>query len=335
MLAGAAAAYGNPEGVTAVSGGWSPRVHLWSQARGRLRWDDRIGAPRAGRRAGERRVRRPRHRRGPAGRAAVRALRRRRGRGLRRPGTRLHRRRRPPRDRRRAHVRRARQALHDDRHRLRPGQDRERERDPRRGGVARRPSRRARHDDVPPAVHAGLVRARRGSQPRCALRPGARDPDPPVAPRERRRDGERRPVAPAALLPAGRRVDGRRRAPRVPRRPRAGRHAGREHAREDRRAGPGRGRVPEPHVHERVRLARGRPRAVRADVQARRDGLRRRRRDARRRTALSRHDDDRQRGARARPHGGVAPDRVARAAGLAHLGHGAVGHGRRRRARLA
>jgi sarcosine oxidase subunit alpha len=45
MLAGAAAEYGMPEGVTPVSGGWSPRVHLWSQARGRLRWDDRIGAP--------------------------------------------------------------------------------------------------------------------------------------------------------------------------------------------------------------------------------------------------------------------------------------------------
>jgi sarcosine oxidase subunit alpha len=45
MLAGAAARYGNPEGVTPVSAGWSPRVHLWSQAGGRLRWDDRIGAP--------------------------------------------------------------------------------------------------------------------------------------------------------------------------------------------------------------------------------------------------------------------------------------------------
>src|SRR4051812_43176788 len=45
MLASAAAVYGHPEGVTAVTGGWSPRIHLWSQARGRLRWDDRIGAP--------------------------------------------------------------------------------------------------------------------------------------------------------------------------------------------------------------------------------------------------------------------------------------------------
>jgi sarcosine oxidase, subunit alpha len=45
MLANAAAKYGNPEGVTPVSAGWSPRVHLWSQAGGALRWDDRIGAP--------------------------------------------------------------------------------------------------------------------------------------------------------------------------------------------------------------------------------------------------------------------------------------------------
>jgi sarcosine oxidase subunit alpha len=44
MLAGAAARY-RAEGVRPTSGGWSPRVHLWSQARGRLRWDDRIGAP--------------------------------------------------------------------------------------------------------------------------------------------------------------------------------------------------------------------------------------------------------------------------------------------------
>src|SRR5262245_5891639 len=45
MLASAVHAYCNPPGVTPVSGGWSPRVHLWSQARGRLRWDDRIAAP--------------------------------------------------------------------------------------------------------------------------------------------------------------------------------------------------------------------------------------------------------------------------------------------------
>lgn len=47
MLAGAAAAYEFPAGskVVAVSGGWSPRVHLWSQRGGPLAWDERIGAP--------------------------------------------------------------------------------------------------------------------------------------------------------------------------------------------------------------------------------------------------------------------------------------------------
>jgi sarcosine oxidase subunit alpha len=45
MLAGAAAHYGLMDRVRPVSGGWSPRVHLWSQAGGNLRWDDRIGAP--------------------------------------------------------------------------------------------------------------------------------------------------------------------------------------------------------------------------------------------------------------------------------------------------
>jgi len=44
MLAGAVERY-RVDGMRAVSGGWSPRVHLWSQAGGRLRWDDRIGAP--------------------------------------------------------------------------------------------------------------------------------------------------------------------------------------------------------------------------------------------------------------------------------------------------
>jgi sarcosine oxidase subunit alpha len=47
MLASAVEAYDVPasSGVLAVSGGWSPRVHLWSQRGGSLAWDDRIGAP--------------------------------------------------------------------------------------------------------------------------------------------------------------------------------------------------------------------------------------------------------------------------------------------------
>ncbi|HZG34327.1 MAG TPA: 2Fe-2S iron-sulfur cluster-binding protein [Gaiellaceae bacterium] len=46
LVASAAAAYEAPEGaVVGLSGGWTPRVALWSQARGRLRWDERIAAP--------------------------------------------------------------------------------------------------------------------------------------------------------------------------------------------------------------------------------------------------------------------------------------------------
>ena len=253
MLAGAAAAYGNPEGVTPVSGGWSPRVHLWSQARGRLRWDDRIGAPVPDGELPRVECVGPRHRRGAARRAAVRAARRRRGRDVRRPRARLDRRRHPPRGRRRAALGRARQALHDDRHRLRPGQDRERERDPRRGGAARRPPRRARHDDVPAAVRAGLVRAARRPRPRRAVRPGARDADPPVARRARRGLRERRPVEAAALLPARRRGRWTRRCCASARaaRERVG-DDGRLDARQDRRPGPRRGRVPQPHLHERA-----------------------------------------------------------------------------------
>ncbi|HET7043676.1 MAG TPA: 2Fe-2S iron-sulfur cluster-binding protein [Gaiellaceae bacterium] len=45
MLAGAFERYGRPAGATPVSGGFTPRVQLWRQAGGRLRWDDRVGAP--------------------------------------------------------------------------------------------------------------------------------------------------------------------------------------------------------------------------------------------------------------------------------------------------
>jgi sarcosine oxidase subunit alpha len=45
MLADAFERYGRPQGATPVSGGWAPRVELWSQAGGRLAWDDRVGAP--------------------------------------------------------------------------------------------------------------------------------------------------------------------------------------------------------------------------------------------------------------------------------------------------
>ncbi len=65
-------------------------------------------------------------------------------------------------------------------------------------------------------------------------------------------------------FPRDGRGHGRGRPARVRRRARVGREDGRDDARQDRRPGPRRGRVPQPHVHERVRLARGRQVPLRA-----------------------------------------------------------------------
>src|SRR5262249_46757702 len=45
MLASAMHRSCTPAGAPPGGGGWRPRAPLWSQARGRLRGDDRIGAP--------------------------------------------------------------------------------------------------------------------------------------------------------------------------------------------------------------------------------------------------------------------------------------------------
>ena len=130
-----------------------------------------------------------------------------------RPGRRLHAVRRPPagrdrgrhpaRHRRRAALGRARQALHDDRHRARPGQDlrRDRVRHRRRGPRSRRG--RARDDDLPAAVHPGRLRGPRRPRPWRAARPGPRHPHPRLARDARRRVRERGPVEAALVLPAG------------------------------------------------------------------------------------------------------------------------------------
>ena len=79
-------------------------------------------------------------------------------------------------------------------------------------GSGRRTARRghlgARHDHVPAAVHAGLLRRTRGPRPRRAERPGPHDRHPPVACRARRPVRERRPVEAPLVLPAGRRGHG-------------------------------------------------------------------------------------------------------------------------------
>ena len=229
-----------------VSGGWNPAVHLFSQARGRLRYDEGLGAfvpgeeldglavagaaagvsrpgrvP--GRRAagGPRGVDRPGRRAGAGRPAAGRPGRRsasrtagavagagrvrcRRGHPVRRPAARRDGRRHRPRRRRRPALGRAHQALHDDRHRARPGQDlrRHRLRDHRR--AARDPGAGHRDDHVPAPVHAGGLRRPGRPRPRAAVRPGAGHRPARLARRRRGRLRGRRPVEAPALLPAAR-----------------------------------------------------------------------------------------------------------------------------------
>ena len=76
------------------------------------------------------------------------------------------------------------------------------------------------------------------------------------------------------LLPATRRGHARGGPARVPRRARGGRPVRRQHARQDRPAGQGQRRVPEPHLHQRLDQARGRPLPLRADAARRRHGVR-------------------------------------------------------------
>ncbi len=182
----------------------------------------------------------------------------------------------------------------------------------------------------PPTVPVSFAQLA-GPRPwRHARRPRPDDPDPGVARRERRGLRGRRPVEAAALLPARRRVDGRGRPARVRRRPDRRGRDGRDDARQDRHPGSGRRDLPGPGLHEHVLDAQGGVVPVRAHVPPGRDGLRRRRDVAAVRGPVPHDDDDRQRGARPRPPGGMAPDRMARAARPRHERHRAMDDGRGR-----
>ena len=212
-----------------LSGGWSPTVHLYAQARGKSALRRGAGRARAGRRGrGPRRRRRRQRRlhprrsvaRGPSGgrrrrRRAERAGRPVSHRSLLAQG----RRRRPALDRfperRDAEGRRARrarglrlgrapQALHHARHGDRSGQDRQCQRPRRDGGPHRPHHRRDRNDDLSPAVRPradGRHRrpaARRAHQSAAALAARGR------APGRRRADARIRRLAEARLVRAGR-----------------------------------------------------------------------------------------------------------------------------------
>ena len=199
-----------PCDVLAVSGGWSPAVHLWTQRGGRLRFDERSAAfvPDGG----------------PAG---VEVVGKAAGAGLPEveplwlvPGDETVSFVDLERDSTVADVRRAvgaglRSIEHVKRYTTigtgsEQGKTGRRERDRGRRAAARRLAGRARHDHLPSAVRPRLLRAARGAKSRRAVRPRARDADPPVARRPRCGLRERRPVEAPPVLPARRRVDGAR-----------------------------------------------------------------------------------------------------------------------------
>ena len=129
------------------------------------------------------------------------------------------------------------------------------------------------------------------------------------------------------LFPTRRRGHARRRRPRVPPGPRQRRHLRRQHARKNRHPGPGRRGLPRSHLHQRLAEARRRPRPLRPDAGRGRHGLRRRRHDAHGPAPLPHDHDDGRGRARAGLARELAPDRVAGASLLLHLGHRAVGRG--------
>ena len=183
------------------------------------------------------------------------------------------------------------------------------------------------HDDVPVALYAGDVRRVRRSEPRQAVRSGAHDADARLGRRPRGRVRGRGPVETRALLSSARRGHARRRDPRMQGRARASRHLRRLDAGQDRGRGPGRGRVPGPHLYGLVRQARAGPLPLWPDAEGRRLHPRRRRRRPPRRRPLSRDDDDRRRRPRAAAHGGLLADGVVGAEGLSDVDHRAVrGH---------
>ena len=210
-----------------VSAGWSPLIHLASQAGASAEMGRRLQAflppePRrtgsapapsaavldgrgAGRRPVGRTARRGSDRRdtgGARGRqshaldlapgAALRDPGQ--GQGLRRFPERRDGRRRAARPARGLRLGRAPEALHHARHGDRPGQDLERERPRHHGRGARHADPGGRHDALPPALHSGLARRARR---RTLWRPQARSADAAarLACRARRDDVCRRPVA--------------------------------------------------------------------------------------------------------------------------------------------
>ena len=133
----------------------------------------------------------------------------------------------------------------------------------------------------------------------------------------------------AWYFPQASRIDARRGRARVPHDARERRPVRRHHARQDRGRRPRRGDVSRTHVRQRLPEARGRALPLRPHAERGRFPHGRRRDRAPEARPLPRDDDDRRRAARARAYGGLSPDRVHRSQGLAHVDHRAMGDDRR------
>ena len=122
-----------------------------------------------------------------------------------------------------------------------------------------------------------------------------------------------------------------RRRPRVQGDARLARHLRCLDARQDRGRRARCGRVHEPHVHEPLDQARAGPLPLRPPARRGRLYPRRRRDRPADHRPLPRHHHHRRRGARAQHDGGLPPDRMAGAQGLADLDHRAMGDDRGQR----
>ncbi len=159
--------------------------------------------------------------------------------------------------------------------------------------------------------------------------PIRRTPDSRLGGGKRRRVRGCGPVEARLVFSASRRIHGSGGRARVPHDPRKRRPFRRLHARQDRSRRPGRGGVPRAHVREQPCQTRGRALPLRAHVERGRVSHGRRGDRSPRARSLPYHDDDRRRRQRARPHGGLSPDRVRRSQGLADLDDRAMGDDRR------
>ena len=133
-----------------------------------------------------------------------------------------------------------------------------------------------RHDDVSTAVFAGDTRRVSGPRSRSGRRADALQCDARLARRARRAIRQRRTVEAPALVSARRRIAGRRGEPGGKKRTHERRSRRRIDARQDRAARARRGGIPEPRLHQSLGHARGGPLPLRRHAARRRHGARRR-----------------------------------------------------------